>query len=184
MNRVWMASVCVCVCVCTNPERVDAQTLRAHRVTPVEARDVRAPQQTAPLSAESVLEENIRIVIHIQRPDTDPVSIDVVTAHDVVSLNALAGFADIDGNAVPIALRFNALIEPRGEGEYVLNYELDMSRPLVTAVSSSTAGSKQSTFQYQKQGVEASVRLGIGRAVTILRDPNKEIRLELQSVTE
>lgn len=43
---------------------------------------------------------------------------------------------------------------------------------------------QRSSFQYGKSGAKASARLKIGRAITILKDPGKEISLELQSVDE
>ncbi len=85
---------------------------------------------------------------------------------------------------VPIVLRFKASFEPLGEGEYFVSYDFGTSQPVVTAVGTSKGGIKNSSFQYQQQKAEASVRTGLNKVITILKFPDKEVSLELQSVEE
>jgi hypothetical protein len=131
-----------------------------------------------------VLDENIRVVLRIERADAEPLSMSVVTAQTRVKLDNLAGAVEIAGNKVPIILRFHASFEPLGEGEYLVSCVYGTSTPIVTSSSATKEGSERSSFQYRDIAVEASVRMKKGRAVTILEDPDKKVSIELQSVDE
>lgn len=178
MRRPWTTVLCVCVSICVLPALAgaEAKTVRATRGVP------RTPRSNA--KATSVLEENIRLVLRIRMPDAEPRSVSVVTAHGRVSLDDIAGMAEIDGNAVPIVLRFEASLESLGEGEYFVSCTYGASTPVVTASSVTKGGAARSSFQYQDMGVQASARMRIGTPITLLQDPDKEVSLELQSVQD
>lgn len=189
MKNALITCLSVCVCIGSASAQVRVPDVPARRAmaavtasTDAPARAV--PRRTRSTNASPVLEENLRVVLLIQRPDREPLSMSVVTAHDRVTLETLAGVADIDGNAVPVIIKFQASIEPLGAGEYFLSYDLGANWPAVTSVSTSKGGVQKSSVQYHRVGAEASVRIGMNKAITILKDPDKEVRLELQSVDE
>ena len=185
MSRFWMTCLGACVCLCAMPGQARAQVARTRATTTaVKETPVRTIPQPARSDARGVFEENIRVVLLVQRPDEEPVYVSVIAAHSLVSLEALSDMAEMDGNAVPTTLRLDASIEPLGEGEYFVSYDVSTSRPVVTAKSVAKGGVQRSSFQYGKSGAKASARLKIGSAITILKDPGKEISLELQSVDE
>jgi hypothetical protein len=131
-----------------------------------------------------MLEENVRVVLQIQRPKSEPLSMSVVTARTRVTLDNLAGSVEIDGKNVPIILRFKASLEPLGEGEYFVSCVYGTSTPVVTGSSTTKEGVERSNFKYRDIAVDASVRMRKNRAITILKDPEKEVSIELRSVDE
>lgn len=172
MKRAWATTLCVCVCICYMPMLVGAGNAPSRGVS-----------KSGRGKTTSVLEENIRVVLFIQRPDAEPLSMSVVTAHGRVTLDNHAGVVEIDGNEVPIILRFEASLEPLGDGEYFVSCTYGTSAPVVTSSATTKEGVARSSFQYRDMGVQASARMRMGNPITILQDPDKEVSIELQSVT-
>lgn len=173
MKRRLTTILCILVCTCSEPALVAAQDASSRGVPRISRG-----------KGSAVLDENIRVVLRIERPDAEPLSMSVVTAQTRVKLDNLAGAVEIDGNKVPIILRFHASLEPLGEGEYLVSCVYGTSTPIVTSSPATKDGSERSSFQYRDIAVDASVRLKKGRAVTILKDPDKKVSIELQSVEE
>jgi len=150
--------------------------------------------------------ENVRIVLTIDKANEDPVSFSIVTAGDEAKLDNLAGTVEIDGNSVPVILRFKARLYPLGEDEYLVECTYGTSRPVVTAKSitrpsprrSSTnrtassartvdrekamQGVGRTTFQYRDIGAESTLRMKLGEEVTFTKDQEKEVILRLERV--
>lgn len=125
--------------------------------------------------------ENVRILLIIQKGNTQAVAVSVVSAGGDVEYTNTAGSTDIDGQQFPMVFGFNAHLTTLKDQDYLVKINVVMSKPMVVSTVGATEGARRSNVQYQDVGVETQVRLRLGQELVLSKDPEKTLTLRLEA---